>query len=58
MQPVSCYLDIDSIIRVAKEADVDAIHPGYGFLSGMSLGMDSYQVCPCWVIKALALMYH
>jgi pyruvate carboxylase len=26
--PVSCYLDIDNIIRVAKEADVDAIHPG------------------------------
>lgn len=33
MQPVSCYLDMDAIIRVAKEAEVDAIHPGYGFLS-------------------------
>jgi pyruvate carboxylase len=33
MQPVSCYLDIESIIKVAKEAEVDAIHPGYGFLS-------------------------
>lgn len=33
MQPVSCYLDIDSIIKVAKEAEVDAVHPGYGFLS-------------------------
>jgi len=33
MQPVSCYLDIDSIIRIAKAADVDCIHPGYGFLS-------------------------
>ncbi|GLC41025.1 hypothetical protein PLESTB_000951200 [Pleodorina starrii] len=33
MQPVSCYLDMDTIIRVAKEAEVDAIHPGYGFLS-------------------------
>jgi pyruvate carboxylase len=27
------YLDIDDIIRIAKEAEVDAIHPGYGFLS-------------------------
>eukprot|EP00879_Flechtneria_rotunda_P021454 GHRR01022611.1.p1 GENE.GHRR01022611.1~~GHRR01022611.1.p1 ORF type:complete len:285 (+),score=49.63 GHRR01022611.1:108-962(+) len=33
MQPVACYLDIESIIRIAKEAEVDAIHPGYGFLS-------------------------
>ncbi|WIA32059.1 hypothetical protein OEZ86_002911 [Tetradesmus obliquus] len=33
MQPVSCYLDIEAIIKVAKEAEVDAIHPGYGFLS-------------------------
>ncbi|MEM9158845.1 MAG: pyruvate carboxylase [Verrucomicrobiota bacterium] len=31
--PVAAYLDIDSIIRVAKENGVDAIHPGYGFLS-------------------------
>ena len=31
--PVGAYLDIESIIRVAKERQVDAIHPGYGFLS-------------------------
>jgi pyruvate carboxylase len=31
--PISAYLDIDQIIKVAKENDVDAIHPGYGFLS-------------------------
>ena len=31
--PVAAYLDIDSIIGVAKEKGVDAIHPGYGFLS-------------------------
>ncbi len=31
--PVAAYLDIESIIEVAKEAKVDAIHPGYGFLS-------------------------
>eukprot|EP00882_Tetradesmus_deserticola_P002959 GHRQ01003143.1.p1 GENE.GHRQ01003143.1~~GHRQ01003143.1.p1 ORF type:complete len:576 (+),score=244.03 GHRQ01003143.1:188-1915(+) len=33
MQPVACYLDIEGVIRIAKEAEVDAIHPGYGFLS-------------------------
>ncbi|KAI8467848.1 MAG: pyruvate carboxylase [Monoraphidium minutum] len=33
MQPVACYLDVESIIKLAKQADVDAIHPGYGFLS-------------------------
>lgn len=32
-EPVNAYLDIDSIIKVAKENNVDAIHPGYGFLS-------------------------
>lgn len=31
--PVKAYLDIDDVIRIAREADVDAIHPGYGFLS-------------------------
>jgi pyruvate carboxylase len=31
--PVDAYLDIEDILRIAKEHDVDAIHPGYGFLS-------------------------
>ena len=31
--PVEAYLDIAEILRVAREARVDAIHPGYGFLS-------------------------
>jgi pyruvate carboxylase len=31
--PVEAYLSIDEILRVAKEAKVDAIHPGYGLLS-------------------------
>ena len=31
--PISAYLDIPQIIRLAQEAQVDAIHPGYGFLS-------------------------
>ncbi|QDZ22274.1 pyruvate carboxylase [Chloropicon primus] len=33
LSPVGAYLDIDTVIRIAKENDVDAIHPGYGFLS-------------------------
>ncbi|WP_366185980.1 pyruvate carboxylase [Flavobacterium ovatum] len=32
-QPLKPYLDIDTIIKVALENNVDAIHPGYGFLS-------------------------
>jgi pyruvate carboxylase len=31
--PVRAYLNVDEIIRVAKEAGADAIYPGYGFLS-------------------------
>ncbi len=31
--PVAAYLDIEGIIGVAKDVGVDAIHPGYGFLS-------------------------
>ena len=31
--PLEAYLSIEEVIRVAKEARVDAIHPGYGFLS-------------------------
>lgn len=31
--PVQAYLNIPEIIRIAKETNCDAIHPGYGFLS-------------------------
>ena len=31
--PIDAYLGIDEIVRLAKRLEVDAIHPGYGFLS-------------------------
>ncbi|MGI9414100.1 MAG: biotin carboxylase N-terminal domain-containing protein, partial [Hyphomicrobiales bacterium] len=31
--PVKAYLTIEEMIRVARHAGVDAVHPGYGFLS-------------------------
>ncbi len=32
-QPIACYLDAAAIVAKAKEWGVDALHPGYGFLS-------------------------
>lgn len=31
--PIDAYLDIEGIIEIAKTNNIDAIHPGYGFLS-------------------------
>src|SRR5271170_3159834 len=31
--PVEAYLDVEGIVAMAKEKGIDAIHPGYGFLS-------------------------
>ncbi|KAA9346363.1 pyruvate carboxylase [Larkinella humicola] len=32
-EPLKPYLDIEGIIQLAKHKKIDAIHPGYGFLS-------------------------
>ncbi|MEZ5551510.1 MAG: carboxyl transferase domain-containing protein [Pseudomonadales bacterium] len=35
--PVAAYLDMESLIEIARSAGCDAVHPGYGFLSENSL---------------------
>lgn len=32
-KPIDAYLDIEGLIKIAKDSGAEAIHPGYGFLS-------------------------
>ncbi len=32
-EPIRSYLDIAGIVELCKQYDIDAVHPGYGFLS-------------------------
>lgn len=41
--PIDAYLDIDTIIKIALSTGVDAIHPGYGFLSENSEFADACE---------------
>ncbi|XP_076273301.1 pyruvate carboxylase isoform X1 [Rhynchophorus ferrugineus] len=33
LEPVAAYLNIPEIIKICKDHGIDAVHPGYGFLS-------------------------
>ncbi len=52
--PRESYLDGDAIIAVAKRARVEAIHPGYGFLSENEAFAQACARCRCGVHRTAA----
>jgi pyruvate carboxylase len=52
-EPVKSYLNIPALMEIAAQHEVDAIHPGYGFLSENA---DFARACAdagCWGIRRL-----
>ncbi|MFO0885490.1 MAG: biotin carboxylase N-terminal domain-containing protein [Pirellulales bacterium] len=41
-EPIRAYLNIPNIIEIVLQHGVDAIHPGYGFLSGESRACEGF----------------
>ncbi len=49
-KPLEAYLDIDDVLRIARQAGVDAIHPGYGFLSeNPEFAQAVIEAGLCWI---------
>ena len=44
-EPIRAYLDIAGIVGLAREVGVDAIHPGYGFLSESAYLAEVCEAC-------------
>ncbi len=59
LEVVASYMDQESILRIAQQHQVDAIHPGYGFLSENSYFMERVTQMGCiWIgphLKALEI---
>ena len=45
-KPIRAYLDIEDILRVARDADVDAIHPGYDMVPECAAVRDACNAIP------------
>ncbi len=56
-RPAESYLDAESIVEIAEQANVDAIHPGYGFLAENADFAERVETSPAtWVGPASAVM--
>ena len=41
--PIEAYLDVEALVALAKDANCDCVHPGYGFLSENSQFAESLE---------------